>query len=196
MNYITKYELDNKELASKFSIENGNLVFDENSKFKEDFQVGDIIVSKNNTDKIGLVSSVEDDELNINWSDNSESLETSDNLIIIPPTLGLQLIKNNDLLKLWECLSNGKNDSFDLKCIYIDDKVINEVPFIKSYKNTDAIIDKRFITCNLNQDYTISNGNIGLDNSRFVYYLLADNVIYYLGIDLNSNDLTTYLFNK
>ena len=99
MNYITKYELDNKELASKFSIENGNLVFDENSKFKEDFQVGDIIVSKNNTSKIGLVSSVEDDELNINWSDNSESLETSDNLIIIPPTLGLQLIKNNDLLK-------------------------------------------------------------------------------------------------
>ena len=67
MNYITKYELDNKELASKFSIENGNLVFDENSKFKEDFQVGDIIVSKNNTDKIGLVSSVEDDELNINF---------------------------------------------------------------------------------------------------------------------------------
>ena len=55
MNYITKYELDNKELASKFSIENGNLVFDENSKFKEDFQVGDIIVSKNNTSKIGLV---------------------------------------------------------------------------------------------------------------------------------------------
>ena len=99
MNYITKYELDNKELASKFSIENGNLVFDENSKFKEDFQVGDIIVSKNNTDKIGLVSSVEDDELSINWSDNSESLETSDNLIIIPPTLGLQLIKNNDLLE-------------------------------------------------------------------------------------------------
>ena len=49
MNYITKYELDNKELASKFSIENGNLVFDENSKFKEDFQVGDIIVSKNNS---------------------------------------------------------------------------------------------------------------------------------------------------
>ena len=58
MNYITKYELDNKELASKFSIDNGNLVFDENSEFKEDFQVGDIIVSKINTSKIGLVSSV------------------------------------------------------------------------------------------------------------------------------------------
>ena len=56
MNYITKYELDNKELASKFSIENGNLVFDENSKFKEDFQVGDIIVSKNNTSKDGFYS--------------------------------------------------------------------------------------------------------------------------------------------
>ena len=55
MNYITKYELDNKELASKFSIENGNLVFDENSKFKEDFQVGDIIVSKNNTEILNKV---------------------------------------------------------------------------------------------------------------------------------------------
>ena len=31
MNYITKYELENKELASKFSIENETLVFDENT---------------------------------------------------------------------------------------------------------------------------------------------------------------------
>ena len=96
----------------------------------------------------------------------------------------------------------------DIRKGMLSDKVINEVPFIKSYKNTDAIIDKRFrrkfslyrkfsnrqiYRTNI---YTISNGNIGLDNSRFVYYLLADNVIYYLGIDLNSNDLTTYLFNK
>ncbi|WP_455537954.1 hypothetical protein [Terrisporobacter sp.] len=208
MNYITKYELDNKDLASKFSIENGSLVFNENSLFKEIFQVGDIITLKNDTKKIGVISSIEDDELNISWNDNSQSIKNSDDLIIIPPSVGLQLIQNSDLLKLWEELSNGKDDNFDLKCLYINDEVINEVPFIKSYKNTDTIVDKRFkrkfslyrkfsnrqiYKTNL---YTISNGNIGLDNSRFVYYLLTDNVIYYLGIDLNSNDLNTYLFNK
>ena len=127
---------------------------------------------------------------------------------MVPPTLGIQLFENVDLLHLWENLSNGKNDSFDLKCLYINDKMINEVPFIKAYKNTDTLVDKRFkrkfllyrkfgntqiFRTNL---YTISNNNVKLDNSRFVYYLLQDNVVYYLGIDLNPKDLTTYLFKK
>lgn len=208
MNYITKDELENKELASKFSITDGNLIFDENSQYKEDFQVGDIVSFKNNAKKIGVVSFIEEDELNINWDDNSESTETSTDLIIIPPTLGIQLFKNNDLLNLWENLSNGKNDSFDLKCLYINDKMINEVPFIRAYKNTDTLVDKRFrrrfslyrkfgstqiFRTNL---YTISNENVQLDNSRFVYYLLQDNVVYYLGIDLSREDLSTYLFKK
>lgn len=208
MNYITKYELENKELSSKFSIQNGNLAFAENSIYKDDFQVGDIVIFKNNTKKIGVVSFIEDDELSINWKDNSESVETSADLIVVPPTLGIQLFENEDLLQLWENLSNGKNDSFDLKCLYINDKMINEVPFIKAYKNTDTLVDKRFkrkfllyrkfgntqiFRTNL---YTISNNNVKLDNSRFVYYLLQDNVVYYLGIDLNPKDLTTYLFKK
>ena len=208
MNYITKYELENKELSSKFSIQNGNLAFAENSIYKDDFQVGDIVIFKNNTKKIGVVSFIEDDELSINWKDNSESVETSADLIVVPPTLGIQLFENEDLLKLWEKLSNGKNDSFDLKCLYINDKMINEVPFVKAYKNTDTLVDKRFkrkfllyrkfgntqiFRTNL---YTISNNNVKLDNSRFVYYLLQDNVVYYLGIDLNPKDLTTYLFKK
>ena len=208
MNYITKYELENKELSSKFSIQNGNLVFDENSIYKDDFQVGDIVIFKNNTKKIGVVSFIEDDELSINWKDNSESVETSADLIVVPPTLGIQLFENEDLLQLWENLSNGKNDSFDLKCLYINDKMINEVPFVKAYKNTDTLVDKRFkrkfllyrkfgntqiFRTNL---YTISNNNVKLDNSRFVYYLLQDDVVYYLGIDLNPKDLTSYLFKK
>lgn len=208
MNYITKDELENKDLACKFSIVDGNLTFDENSQYREDFQVGDIVSLKNNAKKIGVVSFIEEDELNINWDDNSESTETSADLIIIPPTLGIQLFKNNDLLNLWENLSNGKNDSFDLKCLYINDKMINEVPFIRAYKNTDTIVDKRFrrrfslyrkfgsnqiYRTNL---YTISNGEVQLDSSRFVYYLLQDNVVYYLGIDLNKEDLSTYLFKK
>ncbi|HBI94458.1 MAG TPA: hypothetical protein DDY58_19630, partial [Terrisporobacter glycolicus] len=146
--------------------------------------------------------------LNINWDDNRESVEVSSNLIIVPPTLGIQLFKNNDLLNLWENLSNGKNDSFDLKCLYINDKIVNEVTFIRAYKNTDTLVDKRFkrtfslyrkfgntqiFRTNL---YTIDNKNVGFNSSRFVYYLLQDNVVYYLGIDLSRDDLNTYLFKK
>lgn len=208
MNYITKYELENKELASKFSINNGELVFDENSQYKDVFQVGDIVTYKNDAKKIGVVSFIEEDELNINWNDNSESEENTSDLIIVPPTFGIQLFKNDDLLQLWENLSNGKNDSFDLKCLYISDKMINEVTFIRAYKNTDTLVDKQFrrifslyrkfgstqiFRTNL---YTICNGNVELDTSRFVYYLLQDNVVYYLGIDLSKEDLATYLFKK
>lgn len=208
MNYITKDELDNKELTSIFSIKNDELIFDENSPYKEVFQVGDIVALKDNAKKMGVVSFIEEDNLNINWNDNMESVEVSANLIIVPPTLGIQLFNNNDLLNLWENLSNGKNDSFDLKCLYINDKMINEVTFIKAYKNTDTLVDKRFrrkfslyrkfgntqiFRANL---YTIDNKNVGLNSSRFVYYLLQDNVVYYLGIDLNRDDLATYLFKK
>ena len=194
MNYITKYELENKELASKFSINNGELIFDENSQYKDVFQVGDIVTFKNDAKKIGVVSFIEEDELNINWNDNSESEEDAADLII--------------LLQLWENLSNGKNDSFDLKCLYINDKMINEVTFIRAYKNTDTLVDKQFRRRFLlyrkfgntqifrTNIYTICNGNVELDTSRFVYYLLQDNVVYYLGIDLSREDLDTYLFKK
>ena len=208
MNYITKYELDNNKLSSKFYIENGNLIFGVDAFYKDDFQVGDIVTYKNNTKKIGVVSFIEEDRLNINWNDNSESEEIYTNLLNIPPTIGIQLINNSELLNLWENLSNGKNDSFDLKCIYIGDKMINEVPFIKSYKNTTTLIDKKFRRKFLlyrkfgntqiyrTNIYTISNGKVILDSSRFVYYLLQDNIVYFLGIDLIPNDLTTYLFKK
>ena len=208
MNYITKYELENKELASKFSIENETLVFDENTEFCDTFQVGFIVALKNDTTKIGVVSFIEEDEFTVNWNNNEESVQTSSDLIILPTTLGVKLIKNDDLLKLWEELSNGKNDSFDLKCLYINDIMINEVPFIKAYKNTDVLVDKRFrrrfslyrkfgkaqvYRTNL---YAISGDDVKLDESRFVYYLLQDNVVYYLGIDLNPTELGTYLFKK
>lgn len=208
MNYITKDELENKELASKFSVENGNLVFNEGSFYKDVFQVGDIVALKNDAKKVGVVSFMEEDEFTVNWENDSESVETSADLIIIPPTVGVKLIENSNLLELWENLSNGKNDSFDLKCLYINDKMVNEVPFIRAYKNTDTLVDKRFrrkfllyrkfgnsqiYRTNL---YTISNGDVCLDNSRFVYYLLQDHVVYYLGIDLNAEDLSTYLFKK
>ena len=208
MNYITKHELENKELASKFSINNGELIFDENSQYKDVFQVGDIVTFKNDAKKIGVVSFIEEDKLNINWNDNSESEENTADLIIVPPTFGIQLLKNDDLLQLWENLSNGKNDSFDLKCLYINDKMINEVTFIRAYKNTDTLVDKQFRRRFLlyrkfgntqifrTNIYTICNGNVELDTSRFVYYLLQDNVVYYLGIDLTREDLDTYLFKK
>ncbi|HBI94459.1 MAG TPA: hypothetical protein DDY58_19635, partial [Terrisporobacter glycolicus] len=66
-NYITKDELDNKELTSTFSIKNDELIFDENSPYKNDFQVGDIVTLKNDSKQMGVVSFIEEDELNINW---------------------------------------------------------------------------------------------------------------------------------
>ncbi|WP_296648352.1 hypothetical protein [Romboutsia sp. 13368] len=208
MNFITKDELEKKDIVSKFALNNGNLTLPGDCEYKSTCDVGDIVVSKNNINMIGVISFIEEDELNINWNDNSETTEDMSNLIILPPTVGLDLLKDSNLINLWEELSNGKNDSFDLKCIYLDNKVINEVPFIKSFKNTDTLIDKRFkrtftlyrkfgntqiFRTNL---YTINNNEIGLNMSRYVYYLLENNIVYYLGIDLNEKDLTTYLFNK
>ena len=91
MNYITKYELENKELASKFSIENETLVFDENTEFCDTFQVGFIVALKNDTTKIGVVSFIEEDEFTVNWNNNEESVQTSSDLIILPTTLGVNV---------------------------------------------------------------------------------------------------------
>ncbi len=208
MNFITKEELLQKDLTSKFSVVNGNLTIEEGSEFKSNFEVGDIIAYKSDTKKIGVVSFIDEDELTINWNNCTETTETTSDLIIVPPTIGLNLIKNNNLVGLWEELSNGKSESFDLKCIYLKDQIINEVPFIKAFKNTNTLVDKKFkrgftlyrkfannqiFRTNL---YTICNDEIKLDNSRFVYYLLEDHVIYYLGIDLDTNNLGVYLFNR
>ncbi|WP_286316561.1 hypothetical protein [Romboutsia ilealis] len=208
MNFITKEELEKKDIVSKFSVINRNLILPEDCEYKTSFDVGDIVSHKNNTNELGVVYFIEDDELSINWNNGTEGTEDSTNLIVVPPTVGLELLKDSNLINLWENLSNGKNESFDLKCIYLNDKVINEVPFIKAFKNTNTIIDKKFkrtfalyrkfgstqiFRTNL---YTISHDKIGLDTSRYVYYLLENNIVYYLGIDLNEKDLTTYLFNK
>ena len=208
MNFITKEELEKKDIVSKFTVSNGNLILPKDCEYKSKFDVGDIVAHKENANKLGLIYFIEDDEFSINWNDGNESIETSSNLIVVTPTVGLELLKSCNLINLWENLSNGKNESFDLKCIYLNDKVINEVPFIKAFKNTNTIIDKRFkrnfslyrkfgntqiFRTNL---YTMSNDKIGFDTSRYVYYLLENNVIYYLGIDLNDKDLNPYLFNK
>ena len=208
MNFITKEELEKKDIVSKFTVSNGNLILPKDCEYKSNFDVGDIVAHKENANKLGLIYFIEDDEFSINWNDGNESIETSSNLIVVPPTVGLELLKSCNLINLWENLSNGKNESFDLKCIYLNDKVINEVPFIKAFKNTNTIIDKRFkrnfslyrkfgntqiFRTNL---YTMSNDKIEFDTSRYVYYLLENNVIYYLGIDLNDKDLNPYLFNK
>ncbi len=212
MNFITKEELTNKDLVSKFSIIDNTLVLDDNYEYKSEFSVGDIVAYKTDTKKLGVVSFVEEDNLSINWNDNTETTEAYSNLINVPPTIGLELLnknsKDNTIISLWEELSNGKNEDFDLKCLYLGDLIINEVPFIKSFKNTNVLVDKKFkrefllhrkfgpnqiFKTNL---YTIYNNNIGLDKSRYVYYLLEDNVVYYLGIDLDDKVLSSYLFNR
>ncbi|MEG0856356.1 MAG: hypothetical protein RSG52_07745 [Terrisporobacter sp.] len=208
MNFINHEDLDNKNRISKFSIVNGNLILEENAKYKSSFDVGDIVTLKNNTEKIGIISFTDEDNITINWSDNTESSDNSCDLIVLPPHIGLQLLESTSILNLWENLSNGKNESFNLRCIYFDDTVINEVPFIKYFKNTNTLLDKVFNRkfnlykkFNNNQIfrtslYTISHGKIILDKSRYVYYLLQNNIVYYLGIDLDDKDLNLYLYNK
>ena len=208
MNYITKEETEKKELVSKFTITNGTLEFDENTTFKAEFNVGDIEAYKTDSTKIWIVSFIDEEEISVTWADDSETVEEQANLIVVPPTKGLELLKDSSLINLWETLSNGKSEDFDLKCIYIGDEVINEVPFIKAFKNTNTILDKKFkrgftlyrkfgasqiFRTNL---YTICQGKACLDTSRYVYYLLEANVIYYLGIDMKDHDLAVYLYNR
>jgi len=208
MDFITKKELENKNIVSEFTIDNNTLIIPENYEYKSTFDVGDIVTDKNNINKLGIVSFSDDDEVTVNWDDNNESTENLSNLIIVPPTVGLRLLKNKNIIKLWESLSNGKNDSFDLKCIYLDDKIINEVPFIKFIKNTNALVDKKFkrsftlykkfgnLKIFRTNIYTISNNEIKLDKNRYVYYLVEDNIVYYLGMDFKENDLNIYIFNR
>lgn len=200
--------INNTELDSKFSIVNGNLKLDPDMKYESCTGVGDIVALKNDTKKIGVVSFIDEEKIDVDWLDTSKTEESACDLVLLPINIGLKLIENSPILNLWEDLSNGKNDSLDLKCLYLNDLVINEVPFIKAFKNTNTLMDKKFkrkfnlykkfgpnqiYRTNL---YTIKNGKIGLDESRFVYYLLQNHVVYYLGIDLSNEDFNVYLFSK
>ena len=200
--------INNTEFDSKYSIVNGNLILDPDMKYESCTGVGDIVALKNDTKKIGVVSFIDEEKIDVDWLDTSKTEESACDLVLLPINIGLKLIENSPILNLWEDLSNGKNDSLDLKCLYLNDLVINEVPFIKAFKNTNTLMDKKFkrkfnlykkfgpnqiYRTNL---YTIKNGKIGLDESRFVYYLLQNHVVYYLGIDLSNEDFNVYLFNK
>ncbi len=208
MNFITKEELEKKDIVSKVDIINGSLVLPKDFEYKSAFEVGDIVIFKDNVDKIGIVDFIEDEEINVYWNNGSDSREINSNLIIVPPSLGLKLFKEDNIIAMWENLSNGKNESFDLKCLYVHNEVINEVPFIKAFKNTTTLVDKKFkrgftlyrkfgntqiFRTNL---YTIRNNEVIFDTSRYVYYLLENHIVYYLGIDLDEKDLATYLFNR
>ena len=75
MNFITKYELEKKDIVSKYSICYENLILPGDFEYKSTCDVGDIVVLKNNTNMVGVVSFVEEDEINITWKDNSETTE-------------------------------------------------------------------------------------------------------------------------
>lgn len=200
--------INNTEFDSKYSIVNGNLILDPDMNYDSCTGVGDIVALKDDTKKIGVVSFIDEEKIDVDWLDTSKTEESACDLVLLPINIGLKLIENSPILNLWEDLSNGKNDSLDLKCLYLNDLVINEVPFIKAFKNTNTLMDKKFkrkfnlykkfgpnqiYRTNL---YTIKNGKIGLDESRFVYYLLQNHVVYYLGIDLSNEDFNVYLFSK
>ena len=71
MNFITKEELEKKDIVSKFSVINRHLILPENYEYKTSFDVGDIVSHKNNTNELGVVYFIEDDELSINWNNGT-----------------------------------------------------------------------------------------------------------------------------
>mgnify|MGYP000416443233 CR=1 FL=1 len=75
----------------------------------------------------------------------------------------------------------------------VKEKIIDKREF-KDFQNFAKRTEGNFDVFNIPIDQT--GDDIKLDESRFVYYLLQDNVVYYLGIDLNSTELATYLFKK
>ena len=46
MNFITKEELEKKDIVSKFTVSNGNLILPKDCEYKSKFDVGDIVAHK------------------------------------------------------------------------------------------------------------------------------------------------------
>lgn len=90
---------------SKFYIVDNDLVIDDNYEYKNKFIIGYIVAYKTDTKKLGVVSFTEEDNLNINWN-------------------------NNTIIYLWEELSNGKSEDSDLKCLYLGDLIISSLYLI------------------------------------------------------------------
>ena len=76
MNFITKEELEKKDIVSKFTVSNGNLILPKDCEYKSKFDVGDIVAHKENANKLGLIYFIDDDEFSINWNAGNESIET------------------------------------------------------------------------------------------------------------------------
>lgn len=208
--YITKEEKTITSIANQFSIVDNKLVLKENYTFKSEFNEGDIVILKDNTDLIGIIEYVEEDSINVLFNNEECGEYTSSQLINIHPTLGVKLIKSQKVLKLWEEISNGKSEDLDLQCIYVNDSILNEVKFVKYLRNSNVVIDHKF-----NRSFLLhkkigsfkiyktgiysknENNEITYIDNKFVYYLIDNNFkTYYIGFDIDTNKIYSELIKK
>lgn len=178
---------------------------------EDNLRIGAIVTKNGSVDKFGVISLIEEEDITVYFSDNTEEILRKDDLSIMDFTNSLTTLnthKNTDVFKLWLNILNGKNDDFDVPCLYIGDKVFNKVDFIKYYKMSKRVIDKRFQREMLfhkkvgsNRIYKAStctigeNGVLELDTNSFAYYILNGDEIYFVGVKIDINEIINFLYN-
>lgn len=174
-------------------------------------RIGSIVTKKGNINSFGVVTLIEDEEITVYFSNNTEEVLNSDSLSVMDFNNSLTTLnthKDTDIFKLWLDILNGRNDDFDIPCLYIENKVFNKVDFIKYYKMSKRVIDKRFqremlfhkkvgnhkiykaSTCTIGE-----NGLLEIDRNSFAYYILNNDEVYFVGVGIDINEIISCLYN-
>lgn len=174
--------------------------------------LGAIVTKNGSLDKFGVVSLIEEDNVTVYFSDDTEGILSRDDLSVMDFTNSLTTLnshKETKLFDLWLSIFNGKNDDLDIPCLYIEDRIFNKVDFIKYYKMSNRVIDKRFqrellfhkkignyrlykaSTCTISE-----SGKLELDRNSFAYYILNCDEVYFVGVNIDVNSLIKFLYDN
>ena len=175
-------------------------------------RIGSLVTKKGSIDKFGVITLIEENDITDYFSDDTEEILSCDDLAIIDFENSLATLNNNKdskIFKLWLDIFNGKSDDFDVPCLYIKDKVFNKVDFIKYYKMSKRVIDKRFqremlfhkkignykiykaSTCTIEENNTLE-----LDRNSFAYYILNNDEVYFVGVKIDINEIISFLYDN
>ncbi|MGL5753228.1 MAG: hypothetical protein ACRCXT_21980 [Paraclostridium sp.] len=178
---------------------------------QDTLRIGAVVTKNGSVEKFGVVSLIEDEDITVYFSDDTEEVLSEADLFIMDFTNSLTTLnthKNTQIFNLWLSILNGKNDDFDVPCLYVGDRVFNKVDFIKYYKMSKRVIDKRFqremlfhkkigeykiykaSTCTIND-----NNILELDRNSFAYYILNGDNVYFVGVKTDINELINFLYN-
>lgn len=173
--------------------------------------IGTIVTKNGSIDKFGVITLIEDEDITVYFSDDTEEVLSADNLSAMDFANSLTTLtdhKGTKVFDLWLSILNGKNDDLDVPCLYIGDRIFNKVDFIKYYKMSKRVIDKRFQREMLfhkkvgsNRIYKAStctiddNSTLQLDRNSFAYYILNGDDIYFIGVKIDINEIINFLYS-